>query len=388
MQTYLPFWQVLLPREPEFFIGYSQVSWVDHKNLSHLRLGWCHEQQIHTVVLDLAPKGGRNGPPFDPLALAKMEAKMEAGVVKAVAEDARTVFVAPFLNYGTKEYACFKDWHTSGLAKAAQRTFNVPTRVQEGKYRINLIQRQRPNGTANRLPPTDNDPCKPRGVRNGLELRERFGGMCNQTGLCTFRETTYEQLNFAGQIQAAASTDIYISYYGSGLSNALWLPDGSVAVEIMPKGHISSGAAMGVEDTNRNITWVFATDPSMMTFQSYERMHSYWRPWYNWNRTGDISCGGWPMFGTDRKDTCRAWNATNVLDMLRYIMATCDLRLPGADKEGTATTCLRSAMVTWQGDPKHTDYAQWVLNHTRYGEHRLFLEIFDDGKGRDDPFRP
>jgi hypothetical protein len=128
-------------------------------------------------------------------------------------------------------------------------------------------------------------------------------------------------------------------------------------------------------DPRRNLTFIYSTaftNEQDWTFVKYEN-HSLpgkeERPYERWNTEGEVPFGGWPIYGGAGKNTCRSYNSTNLVTMLRRVFQACHDQPAG---------CAKPAIVAWQANNTHV--ANWVLNHSKMPEHAI-LELYDNANG-------
>mmetsp|Transcript_21634 Transcript_21634/g.34937 ORF Transcript_21634/g.34937 Transcript_21634/m.34937 type:complete len:605 (-) Transcript_21634:101-1915(-) len=264
--------------------------------------------------------------------------------------------------------------HNRFLHRAVSRALSIPNRYEARYIRITQVVR------GSKVPPSAlgkgiNDVCKPRRIRNKMEVEQQLAALCKKKvadtniDLCKFKgNVDFANLNTTEQMRVAASSDIFISYHGSAIGHHNWMPDDAILIEVLPSRYFSGWWAFQEEDSIRNMTWVFASHSNGSTIKNCVKNSENidLKPW----RPGPF-CGG-----RRQKDTCRAWNASNVIQMLESILPKCELSLRVGRRQ-----CLKEALVEWQKKSANVGY--WVFPKFDRPKH-MFMEIADDGKGKDD----
>ena len=275
----------------------------------------------------------------------------------------------------------------------------IPSRYEEGRFRITYVGRK---------PGTSDPNCTQRHIFNAEEVCEKFTHFCERTKLCFFTgPVLLHTLSIRQQAQLMASTDILVGYYGSALSWAQVMPIDSMVVSVQPRAFKGVWFADGeVLSPHRDLTFVVAIHDDVSRYQKrVQDDPDEFLQIRKWNLT----------LTRMHHDDCRAWNATNVLTMLTFVLSTCKISPDnpknkqrhecnildeGGDVDACLSTlashkqgCFKRAMLLYEANSnakKHPNDAkdvEWVLqlDTQPYG----FLQIADDAceeasRGRED----
>eukprot|EP00470_Lotharella_oceanica_P014999 CAMPEP_0170197032 /NCGR_PEP_ID=MMETSP0040_2-20121228/65398_1 /TAXON_ID=641309 /ORGANISM="Lotharella oceanica, Strain CCMP622" /LENGTH=438 /DNA_ID=CAMNT_0010446625 /DNA_START=115 /DNA_END=1432 /DNA_ORIENTATION=+ len=407
------FWRALLPEPPLFFTGLGGVpsptppleeseaikqngrmpnnTKEDGSNCfpkkgpigdllpNRTRCGWCHLQPTAVEV----PLVGNPRRPHPNDRARALEAESAKAIAQWAEEGKVVVLKLPDELGAQGDRFHGNARHNQYLHRAVSRAFGVPSRNERSNMRVSFVMRS--NHRKQPLPPSPDAPCRPRRLRNLQELRRAFRHFCaggagdarRSSGdgerLCEFRMVDLGTMSGMEQQQLAAATDVYIAYHGSAIAHSAFLPDDSIVVEVYPRNYFLTWWGVDEsENTQRNVTWVFATANNGKTTKCAA---------FSENDDGAPN-PGW--FCQGPKDSCRAWNPTIVMDMLRHVFRTCTPRRRAAASSSSAppsNPCLREAMVEWQ--KLNAEAGEWVFQ-LRGWPSFTYLEIPDDGVGVDD----
>lgn len=376
-------WRPFLDPRPEFFRG--KQGGAGCRGRKHperyvpkdaVRCGWCQDVP-GAIAINVSPI---QTPIPDAGDIAAAEARAVQRVATAVSASTAampTVVLRVPADQAIETHGDYRQGntrHNRDMHRAVVRAYNTPIRGET--LRVTLIGRPS-RGRA--LPPGPNAMCKPRRIRNKAEVARALRGLCDDAAgaggrLCSFRgPVDLASMNETEQMRVAADTDVYIAYHGSALAHTAFLPDESLVIEVYQSRFWNCWYSLQqTEDPRRGLSWVFSTHAAGDTVKKC--VHGG-RPQVPVDLAKVPNPAG-PYCGGALKDTCRAWNPTLVLSLLRDVFDRCR---PQGARAGRG--CVRAAMEAWRAD--HQDAAWWVLRIVGR-DARVFLEVPDDGRGKDD----